>query len=100
MQCLRSTRLSMTSCDKAISWSFDKFKNDFIRPRAILNGAEWCMERRVDLGDSTVTTLAKCSNSSRQLWRLEDAANAPGHIHILGSTPGWGATDACLDNMQ
>eukprot|EP00040_Diaphanoeca_grandis_P005956 m.35287 g.35287 ORF g.35287 m.35287 type:complete len:929 (+) comp17112_c0_seq1:165-2951(+) len=100
-QCLRANRLALTSCnDGAIMWSFDKRADGFVRPRTIQRGEDLCLERRVDLGDTSVTTLAKCSETNRQLWRMEDVAGATGSVHVFGSTPGWGGSDACLDNMQ
>jgi hypothetical protein len=112
LACLRVNRLAMGDCQgsqvMSARWQSVAEKGEGLmrlelhRPDAAhgARGAQslqgMCLTRRIDMGDPSGITLAKCSGTSRQLWRFS---------HVDGAEEGAGtisdpAVSQCFDNMQ
>lgn len=111
LMCLRLERLHLTSCDGASKWDFESntgmnpyLPKNFSKGEIIkLRDSDWCMQRRINLADSSPISLATCSASLDQLWRFEamaDDHNSNTLGNLVGNIPSWGNKYSCIDNLQ
>lgn len=124
LACLRVNRLAMHGCGtpevRSAEWRAVAAADDAARPShrrltrlelhtqeaetgdsqtpgngvAALRGM--CLTRRIDIGDPSGITLAACSNTARQLWRITQVEGAEQGAGTISDPAG----SQCFDNMQ